>query len=456
MTISRQIAEFVYSTDYETFPNQVVDKAKQCLLDSLGVALYGSRFEASKISLKVIKQIGGSEESTILGTPYKAPCPLAAMANGIRAHVADYDDSLVDFGHPSCVLMPATLALAERENIDGRSLITSFILGSEVGSKLGRMMGWRHYETGWHVTGTVGTIGAATAVAKLLNLSPPQIVNALGIAASSAGGLRQNFGTMTKSWHVGHAASAGVMAALLAQEGYSASALALDGETGFIRAFQGDVNSTFLPEALGNPYSLMKIMFKKYPSCHGTHAAVDAVLKLKEQYGFQSEEIEAIECYIRPLMKSVLIYKDPQTELEAKFSVEYCVAAALVLGRLGIAQFTDEVLFHPEVRSLMRKVSVRDDPTLEEIAKKGKLLAPSRVKVILSDGREYTQSVLEARGGPSEPLRWEELEKKFLECAGQVLLIDQAQKALALIRKIEEVDNMALLTEVLIPRPQKT
>lgn len=452
MSIAQKIAEFVYKTQYVHIPPQVIDKAKQCLLDSIGVAIYGSRFEASRISQEVIRQIGSVGKASILGTCYKSSSPMAAMANALRGHVADYDDSQDDFGHPSCILMPVTLALSESINTDGRNLLTSFILGNEAGSKLGRIMGWKHYETGWHSTGTIGTIGAAVAAAKLLNLSPRKIINAIGIAASSASGLRQNFGTMTKCWHAGHAAFSGVTAALLAQKGYDASPGILEGKSGFIHAFQGVQEATFNEESLGSPYSIMKVMFKKYPSCHGTHAFVDAVLRLKVQYGFHPKEIEAIECYGRPLMvDTVLVHHNPKSELEAKFSVEFCVAAALVFDWLGVAQFTDVVLFNTVVRALMKKVSLRGDPGLEELAEKEKLLAPGKVKIVLKDGRELTQTILEASGGPRDPISWEILEKKFSECSGEVLSVNQIQKTIGLIHQLEKIENLSQLTEYLKP-----
>lgn len=448
MSVSRQMAEFISRTSYQDIPAEIIDKAKQCLLDSIGVAIYGSTFEPSQISLDVVKEAGGKEESTILGTNCKAPSFLAAMTNGIRAHVADYDD-VGGLSHPSCVLMPTTLNLAEAKGLDGRSLLTAFVLGNEIGGKQGEVMMWRHYEVGFHSTGTVGTIAAAAAAAKLLGLSPAQTTNALGIAASSASGIRQNFGTMTKCWHAGHAASAGILAALSAQKGYDASPQALDGKIGFIAAFQGNTEKAFPTDKLGNPYFLTKIMFRKYPGCHGTHAAVDVALKLRSQYGFSPQEIEAVECYGRPLMSSVLIYKEPATGLQAKFSLEYCVAAALTLGCLGIAQFTDEAVLNPEVRKTMQKLSVIDDEDIEKLAKDKNLLAPARVKVILNDGQEFSQMIEEARGGPSDPLSWPEIEDKFLECTSLALPVYQAREVISLIHNLEEVENISALTRLL-------
>ncbi len=448
MSVSQQMAEFISRTSYQDIPKEVIDKAKQCLLDSIGVAIYGSPFEPSQISLDVVKEAGGKEESTILGTNCKAPSFLAAMTNGIRTHVADYDDS-GGFGHPSSILMPTTLNLAEAKGLNGRNLLAAFVLGNEIGGKQGEVMMWRHYEVGFHSTGTVGTIAAAAAAAKLLGLSPAQTTNALGIAASSASGIRQNFGTMTKCWHAGHAASVGILATLSAQKGYDASPQALDGKIGFIAAFQGNTEKAFPIDKLGNPFFLTEIMFKKYPACHGTHAAVDAALKLRSQHGFSPQEIKAVECHGRPLMSSVLIYSEPATGLQAKFSLEYCVAAALTLGRLGIAQFTDEAVLNSEVRKTMQKLSIIGDEDIEKLARDKNLLAPSKVKITLDDGRQFSLMIEEARGGPRDPLSWTEIENKFLECVSQALPVSQAKEVISLIHNLEEVNDLTVLTRLL-------
>lgn len=447
MTVAAEIARFVFETEFPEFPVEVVDKAKQCLLDSIGVAIYGTVFPASEISLRVLEEIGGRGQAVVLGTACRLPAYLSAMANGIRAHVADYDDSLVDFkGHPSCVLMAASLAAAEMKDVNGRKLLEGFVLGNEVGSKLGQVMGWQHYHLGWHGTGTVGVLAAAIAAAKIIGLEPQQIINALGIAASSAAGLRQNFGSMTKSWHVGHAASAGLMAALLAQKGYDASSQAIEGESGFVQAFGGSGKASSLPEKLGQPYSLLNTMFKRYPSCGGTHPGVDAVLQLKATHGIIPEQVKTIVCASRPMLSSVLIHQRPRTGLEAKFSLEYCLAAALVKDRLTIAEFQDDAVREPQVRSLMERVEFKGDLGLDQLAVENNLLAPSTVKICLKSGREAEQTVAEARGGPSAPLKWQELEDKFAECATTVLSPARAAKVKEVITNLENLEQIADLT----------
>jgi 2-methylcitrate dehydratase PrpD len=449
LTIAEEIANFICKTNFNDIPEQVIEKSKQSLLDCIGVALYGCRSEASKISEKVICSMESKKEASVIGTMFKASTPNAALLNGIRSHVADYDDSLFDFGHPSAILMPVTLALSESNGADGKKMLTAFILGSEVGSKLGQLMGWKHYEAGWHSTGTIGTIGAVAAASKVLDLSKVEIVNAIGIAASSASGLRQNFGTMTKSWHAGKAAFSGIIAAFLAKHGYDSAPDSLEGENGFIKTFQGE-SVDFFNINMGNPYSIMDIQIKKYPSCHGTHASIEAVLQLKKEYDFSWEEIKGIECYGRPVLnETVLVYHEPKNELEAKYSVEFCVAAALIYNRLGISQFTRECVLSGNVKSLMQKVSSKSDPKLEDISKKEKLLAPSIVSIILQDGGKLNKTVLEAEGGPRNPIHWEALEAKFVDCSKELLSMEQVKTIGDFVKEIEEVKNIAGFAELL-------
>ena len=451
-TPSEKIAQFIFEANYERLPPEVIGKAKQCLMDALGVAVLGSKFAASRIVGNAVNAFRSREEAVVIGTPFKASASLAALANSVSAHVADYDDTSVDFkGHPSCVIVPAVVAAAESVEAKGQEVLLSIVVGNEVGSKLGQAMGGKHYQKGWHGTGTIGTIGAATAVAKLFKLEPGQIIHALGLAASSAAGLRQNFGTMTKSWHAGHAAHMGVLSGVMAQNGFDASVQALEGENGFIRTFDGE-GAVESFKNLGNPYSITGVAFKKYPSCAGVHPAVEAVLRLVGKEAIRPERIASIKCYGCPSGLAALGREYPKTELEAKFSMEYCVAATLVRGRLGVAEFEDEALMDAEVRSVMTKVQVISDAALEEVAKSNKALSPTRVNIVTKDGREFSEMIIAARGGPRDPLTWPELEKKFRECVNGMIPDSRVQRILELIHSIERLqDNSELSALFQIP-----
>jgi len=452
MHVGQEVAEYICTTPFDDFPKDVVEKAKFCIIDSIGVALYGSRFEAAQILLSLAKEIGGREESTILGSTLKVPASFAALANGVSLHVAEYDDYMFWMqGHPSAVIMPTSLALCEALGTSGKTLLSAFILGTEVGGKLGKVMKGSHYEAGWHGTGTIGTIAAAAAAARAFNLSREQTTNALAIAASSAAGLRENFGTMTKSYHVGQAARNGILAAQLAKKGFTASPNIFEGPSGFFNTFSGTGDPASLPKELGEPYALKNVAFKKYPSCAGTHTAVDAIFDLKERVVFKPEEVEEIECRVRPVLPSVLIHPDPQNELEAKFSMQFCVSAALVFGQLGIAQFDTKLIRSPQIQKVMKKVRMVSDPALEKLSSEMNVLAPIELTLKLTNGKQYVKKVVEAKGGSSNPMEHHELESKFVECASWLLSPSQSKAVLEMLLRIETLEKLSDLIEAFYP-----
>ena len=452
MSIAQELAEYICGARFDEYPEDVVEIAKCCVIDSVGVALYGSKFEAAQIMLSLAKETGGIQESTVLGDRLKVPSPLAALANGVSVHVADFDDAMVWMqGHPSSVVMPVVLALCEGRNACGKTLLNAFIVGTEIGGKLGKVMKWSHYEAGWHGTGTIGAIAAAAAASKAISLNRKQTGNALAIAASGAAGLRQNFGTMTKSYHAGQAAHNGVLAACLANKGFTASTDIFEGDCGLFHNFSGTGDPASLPEQLGEPYALEGMMFKKYPSCAGTHTAVDAIFDLKGSVIFEPEEVRNIECRVRPVISSVLIHPDPKNSLEAKFSLQFCVSAALITGQLGIAQFDMKTIESPKVQGMMKRIMMVPDTDLEKLAVERNVLAPIRLTLKLSTGKEYVREVIEARGGPSNPLERGELESKFLECATQLLSPAQSKAALEILNRIETVEKVSEITGILTP-----
>lgn len=453
MSVAQELAEYICGVSLDEYPKDVVEIAKCCVMDSIGVALYGSKFEAVQIMLSLAKEIGGKQEATVLGDRLKAPASLAALVNGVSVHIADFDDGSVWMqGHPSSVLIPTVLALGEARGASGETLLNAFIVGMEVGGKLGKVMTWEHYKSGWHGTGTIGAIASVAAASKVLNLNAEQTANALGIAASGAAGLRQNFGTMTKSYHAGQAARSGIMAACLAEKGFTASSDVFEGGSGFFRTFSGTGSPLSLPQELGEPYALREIMFKRYPSCAGSHGAVDAILDLKEKVIADVERVQDIECRVLPVMTTILIHNDPKNSMEAKFSMQYCVSTALVTGQLGIDQFNMETIESPKVRALMKKVRMIPDTDLEKLAAEKSVLAPIRLTARLSGGEEYVREVIEARGCPSNPLERRELEEKFIECANQLLPPEQSKKALDILNRIETVRNVSEITEILTPK----
>jgi 2-methylcitrate dehydratase PrpD len=281
-------------------------------------------------------------------------------------------------------------------------------------------------------------------------LNREKIGNAIGIAASSASGIRENFGTMTKSFHAGHAAMAGVFAAQLAEKGFESSPKVLEGNAGFAKLFNAGDQFLSLAKNLGTVHALDKIMLKPYPSCAGTHTAVDAILKIRKENRFDLEAIVEINVEGLPVLSTVLIHHNPQTSLEAKFSMEFCVSAAFIFGQLGIPQLEEKSIFDPQVRHLMGKVKVLPDDEMEEVSKKQDVLSPIRLRVKLKDGREISETVLEAKGSPSHPMSREEINNKFRECTKNILSPSKSEEALKILEDLEGLKALSELTSRLV------
>lgn len=451
MGLAQEVAQYIVQTDLSQIPAEMIEKAKYCILDGIGCGLYGQEFEATKIMLQLAREWDGRPEASIIGTEIKVPSPIAAKVNGIAVHVADFDDSSIHFrGHPTTVVLPPVLALCESKLKSGRDLLLAYILGVEVGGKLGKVMGWSHYEAGWHGTGTLGTIASAAASAKALGLNEAKTSYALAIAASGASGIRENFGTMVKSLHAGQASAAGVLAALLAEKGYEGSLTAFEGKSGFWRVYSGENEIGRWIDELKGPSTLLGVMFKRYPSCAATHPALDALEDLMKAHPFSWENVEEIECSISPLNLTVLTHPHPSDGLEAKFSLPYCISTFLVHGKLDLSHFEKEALNDQRVRRLMEKVRTVPDESLGELAKIKDVLAPTEVHVKLK-GQTFSKRILEAKGGASSPLENAEILKKFRVCAGRVLSAEKMDEAIGLISALESLPHITTLPEVLYP-----
>jgi 2-methylcitrate dehydratase PrpD len=341
-------------------------------------------------------------------------------------------------------LLAALLACGEAEMADGAALALGYLVGFEVDTALGAGMNPTHYERGWHATSTIGTLGCTAGAARVLGLDPAQTRHALALAASLASGLQENFGSMTKPYHAGHAARNGVLAARLAREGLTASESALDGKQGFVTAFGGHALEAAL-EGLGRRWHLVEsgIAVKPYPSCAFTHPAVDALLDLRRQHGLTAAEIAGVEIGVNRIAIDVLSYTTPATALERKFSMQFCAATALVDGRLDFGSFQDGEVRDADVRALMPAVTMVVDGSLPGGLKEH---AWSRVTVRLRDGRILSAPARGASGHPDRPLSAPALHEKFLGCAGPVIGREEAEAVAEQIAHLEEIPDLRVLT----------
>lgn len=443
-----KIADFVVGSA----PSAAARKrAATAVFDTVGVMLAGAGEPPARIVQALAKEEGG-HACHILGTCEAASASWAAAANGTAGHALDYDDMcFVSLAHPSAPLVAATLAVAEVQRAPGRALLDGYVVGFELEARLGEVMNPRHYQRGWHSTSTLGTIGAAAAASRILGLDAAAAQHALAIAASQASGVKENFGTMVKPLHAGLAARSGVISALLARHGMTASDRALDGPQGFLAAMDSEQKT--LDDAvqdLGIRWEILEtgITVKLYPSCAATHPSIDALLDLTRREALTADQVETIEITVDSITPTVLIYERPTTGLQGKFSMPFCAAAAVVHGRVGVDTFNIEGIQDPQVIELMARVTMRVNPALDGMAPP---LTQADISVRLRDGRLLTHSARGARGYPERPAKDDELTAKFIACALRSIPRPKADQAVMMLRQIDTLPDIRALADLLQP-----
>lgn len=455
MGFTHSIARWILNTGYHDFSEDVKLSAKRCILDTIGVALAGSRAEASNIIMEYALHESAVGKSLIWGSGIRTSPGLAALTNGTMAHALDFDETnYSSIAHPSAVILPAVLAAAEVLNCTGEEFLSSFIVGYEVTSKLGRAVNPKAYEKGWWTTSALGTIGATTAVGHLWGLNQQQTEWALGLAIGQASGVRANNGTLAKPFQAGRAAQNGVLSAQLAQRGLTASPAAFEKTAGF---FDVCVDGHYIDvtEVLGHPFDLVEpgVSFKQYPSCSASHAAVDALLGMISEHDLSWKDIASVICEVTPLVNMSLVYDSPAMPDEARFSMPFCIAAALKERQLPPSCFTQDYLKDSAVRGLMKKVTMTVAPNVSNGGQSFPLEGPEAARVIIeTKGRQiFSKTVQHAKGGTENPLSWDELVNKFQHCvepffAGQE--IDQIKEAVFGIESLTHVIELVRLLEI--------
>jgi 2-methylcitrate dehydratase PrpD len=446
MTATARLAEFVQTTAPRDCPEAALAQTRRAVLDTLGVMLAGATEPVARAVRAVARADGSVPLCTVIGTRLRASAGWAALANGAAGHAHDFDDtSFALLGHPSVPLLAAALASAEAETADGAAVAIAYVVGFEIDAALGLAVNPAHYTRGWHATSTIGTLGCAAAAARLLGLDVTQTRHALGIAASLASGLKENFGSMTKPFHAGHAAQNGVRAAQLAREGLTASDSALEGRQGYLAAFSGAGPEAAALAGLGHRWELAAsgIAVKPYPSCALTHSAIDALVELRARHRIDPAAVAAVEVGVNAVVPDVLRHARPANGLERKFSMQYCAAAALARGPLGLADFDDGPVADDATRQLMDRVQMVIDPTLPHELEQQ---AWSRVTVRLANGTTFEEKPRGASGHPSAPLTDAELRVKFLACAAPVIGADAAEGVADQIAHLEDIPDIRALT----------
>lgn len=433
-----KLISFITETKYEHLSQEMVTISKQAIIDTIGVSLAGW-YEPAVQKVKniyVSSATSQSGDSSLWGEALQVECEKAALINGIASHVLDYDDASAGvIIHPSAPILSAIAPLAEKLKSSGKEVITAYAIGTEVMVRIGQVMGIQHYNLGWHATDTLGTIGAVAACAYLQQLNATQCMHAIAIAASMTGGLQKNFGSMTKSLHVGLAASHGIQAVQLAAQGFTGNPYIFENR-GFFLAFGGITEEALLETKLANirfgqPYDLLTgLSVKKSPCCFATHRFIHGALLLREEYGLTIETIEEIVLRAQPRSLLPLVHARPVTGLQGKFSAEYTVLAALLDGHVSLSSFEDTQVQRDIIQQLLPIVKVIPLEESEEDKRLNRRLPV--VIQIKQHNQSYEKVVPYAPGSIENPMSALEHREKWVSCVSQY-----AQPA----RNVESIAN---------------
>jgi len=434
--VTRKLARYVVAAKYEDLPAPVRKEAQRTLLNWAGCAIGGSRHETVDIAISALAPFVGPGQATVLGRKEKLDVLHASLMNGISSHIFDYDDThLRTIIHPAGPVASAILALAEYQPVAGRDFLNALVLGAEVECRIGNAVWPNHYDIGWHITGTAGVFGSAAAVGKLLRLNEQQMVWALGLAASQPVGLREMFGTMTKSFSPGRAAQNGFTAALMASKNYTSSDQGIEASRGWANVLSTARNYSEITEKLGQTYEISINTYKPFACGVVIHPTLDACIQLRKQYNLTADQIDRVELKVHPLVLELTGKKTPQTGLEGKFSVHYAAAVALMQGAAGERQFSDKLAKDPAVMALRDRVVTTIDPAI----------GPEQVRVIVTmkDGRKLEKYIDNVIGSVRNPMSDAALEAKFADLAQGVIPAAQARKVMDLCWGVEKLANAA-------------
>ena len=456
--LTREVVSFVLDTTFDDLPVNLVDLSRKSLLDGLGLALSGSTAESGKIVQEYLRSQNFTGNTTVIGTELRMPDRFAAFANGVGVHADDFDDTQLAVGkdrvyglltHPTAPCLPAALAVAESSDLSGRDLLLGYNLGVEVETKISEAMSPRHYQHGFHSTATCGVFASASAVAKLYNLDFDTSLRTLAIAASQAAGLRENFGTMTKPFHAGRAAEAGVVAADFAQAGWTATDKILESPRGFFQAHGGGYDLDSLQGKLGNPWTFIDpgISIKPNPSGSLTHPGMTKMLELILKYDIEPDHVASVDVGTNHNMPNALIHHQPSDELQAKFSMEFCMAILLLERRGALPEFTDDVVNREDVKELISRVNFSVHPEAEAA---GYDKMTTIIDINLHDGRTISGRADFGKGSPANPMSYEEVADKFRGCAEFAGWPEsRSEEVVELVKNLENLDSIRDLMTLL-------
>jgi 2-methylcitrate dehydratase PrpD len=457
--LTKYVSEFIVHTRYEDIPESVRELGRKSILDGLGLALAGSVSEMGPLVQRYVASLTTpGAKAGMIGSGMKLPIRFAALANGIFIHADDYDDTQLSVAadrvyglltHPTVSVLPPALALTEVNRYTGREFSVAYHIGVEVESKIAEAIAPRHYGDGFHSTGTNGSFGSAAACARLLGLDVKQVANALGIVASQAGGLRNNFGSMTKPFQAGHAAESGVVAVDLASLGWTASEEILEARHGWFHAAGGGFDPGSIVNRLGKPWQFVNpgVSIKPFPSGSLTHPAMGEMLRLIRERNINAADVEKIDVGGNSGMMAALLHHRPENSLQAKFSMEFCMAILLVERKAGLTEFTDAIVRRPNVQELLRRVNFYVDADAESA---GLNKMTSILRIHLKNGTTVAGRAEFAKGHPANPMSYEEAADKFRGCAQFAKWpAAKTEAVIDMVRTLDSAPNLSKLSQAL-------
>lgn len=447
MNETAQLAKFTANMTYDKISPQAAAMAKQCLLDWLGVAIRGAHEEPARILRHTALLMCGQGEATVFdGGGKRVDAVNAALVNGAASHTLDFDDlhnpSII---HLATVVIPAAAAVAESAHKSGKELITAICAGYEAGARAGEAIIPESYFY-WHTTGTAGIFGSAAAAASLLGLDGYATNMCFGSAGTQAAGLWEFLkeGAMSKALHAGRAASAGVFSAYLAENGFTAASKILEGEKGFCRALSSVPHLEKITAGLS--YDNLKIQhnsFKPYACCKHAHAAIYGAQVLRSKYNLLPQNIKKVELYVNNITDFLINNPAPQNVYGCKFSIQYCVAAALVYGKVGIDEFNAGVRSSAAIREMMDKIVVIKDREQEAINRENSAKLASKIIITINDGNTYKMQVDYPKGDPDNPMTWEESSEKFSLLVKNICGAEKTETLCSTIKTLEQIDDIS-------------
>lgn len=451
-TLTKYVAAFVASAKPADLPEDVVALGKKSILDGIGLALSGSVAQSGKLVRQHLDELGLKDgAATVIGAGRKVAPRFAAFANGVGIHADDYDDTQLAVAadrvyglltHPTAPALPAALAMGEATRASGRDVMLAYHLGVEVECKIAEAIAPRHYQTGFHATATCGTFAAAAAAASLLKLDAETTARALSIAGSQSAGLRENFGTMTKPFHAGRASESGVAAAQFAASGWTATDKILEAPRGFFQAAGGGYDAGAINGRLGRPWTFADpgISIKPHPSGSLTHPGMTEMARLIRENSIRAADVRHVRVGTNSNMPNALIHHRPHDELQAKFSMEFCMAILLLDGKAGLAEFTDATTQRPDVKAMIEKVDFVVD---EKAERAGYHKMTTIIDITLNDGRVIHGEADFGKGSPANPMSYEEVADKFRDCAAHAGLGRTASdEIIEIVRKLEQQPSL--------------